>query len=101
MNVYNTDKSGLNKKDLGNCCNSVICHNWNKDFTLEFSRDRKSMSVFVVPNKPTRSAGGAKMFAKVRRCQELIDSCVIFTFKATIISFVGLQIFFLNMRYRR
>lgn len=65
MNVFNTDKSGLNKKDLGMCCNHVIQQNWNKEFTLEFSRDRKSMSVYVTPNKPTRSAGGAKMFAKV------------------------------------
>ncbi|XP_064620385.1 calcium-transporting ATPase sarcoplasmic/endoplasmic reticulum type-like isoform X3 [Lineus longissimus] len=64
MNVFNTDKSGLNKKDLGMCCNHVIQQNWNKEFTLEFSRDRKSMSVYVTPNKPTRSAGGAKMFAK-------------------------------------
>ncbi len=33
--------------------------------TLEFSRDRKSMSVFCSPNKLTRSASGAKMFVKV------------------------------------
>lgn len=36
-----------------------------KEFTLEFSRDRKSMSVFCSSNKLTRSASGAKMFVKV------------------------------------
>lgn len=32
---------------------------------MEFSRDRKSMSVFCSPNKLSRSATGAKMFVKV------------------------------------
>lgn len=36
-----------------------------KELTLEFSRDRKSMSVFCSSNKLTRSASGAKMFVKV------------------------------------
>lgn len=35
-----------------------------KEFTLEFSRDRKSMSVYCTPNKVRSSAG--KMFVKVR-----------------------------------
>lgn len=33
-----------------------------KNFTLEFSRDRKSMSVYCTPSK---GDGGAKMFVKV------------------------------------
>lgn len=33
-----------------------------KNFTLEFSRDRKSMSVYCTPAK---GDGGAKMFVKV------------------------------------
>ena len=51
------------------CTGTACCHTiqsmYHKEFTLEFSRDRKSMSTYVVPNKPTRSAGGAKMFCKV------------------------------------
>jgi Ca2+ transporting ATPase len=35
-----------------------------QEFTLEFSRDRKSMSVYVVPLKPTRLGTGPKMFCK-------------------------------------
>ena len=34
-----------------------------KEFTLEFSRDRKSMSVYCTPNKARSSVG--KMFVKV------------------------------------
>lgn len=61
MNVYNTNKSGLSPRDLGNVCNRVIQQKWKKEFTLEFSRDRKSMSVYCVP-----SSGGntPKMFVK-------------------------------------
>lgn len=36
-----------------------------KELTLEFSRDRKSMSVFCSYNKLTRSTSGNKMFIKV------------------------------------
>ena len=36
-----------------------------KEFTLEFSRDRKSMSVYCSPMK-SRAAVGNKMFVKVR-----------------------------------
>ncbi|CAG2200638.1 ATP2A [Mytilus edulis] len=64
MDYYNTDKSGLNKREKGTACNHVISQMWKKEFTLEFSRDRKSMSVYCSPNKPTRTAQGCKMFAK-------------------------------------
>merc|ERR1719339_936933 len=37
---------------------------WKKDFTLEFSRDRKSMSSYCSPKKPTRIGDGPKMFIK-------------------------------------
>ncbi|KAK0429506.1 hypothetical protein QR680_011410 [Steinernema hermaphroditum] len=61
MNVYNTPKSGLSPRDLGNVCNRVIQQKWKKEFTLEFSRDRKSMSSFCMPSS---SGCGAKMFVK-------------------------------------
>ncbi|KAG7235868.1 hypothetical protein INR49_002065 [Caranx melampygus] len=44
--------------------NEVIKQLMRKELTLEFSRDRKSMSVFCSSNKLTRSASGAKMFVK-------------------------------------
>lgn len=36
-----------------------------KEFTLEFSRDRKSMSVYCTPTRPGLGAQGSKMFVKV------------------------------------
>ena len=43
----------------------VINQLMRKEFTLEFSRDRKSMSVYCSPAK-SRAAVGNKMFVKVR-----------------------------------
>uniref|UniRef100_A0A914I4E4 Calcium-transporting ATPase n=1 Tax=Globodera rostochiensis TaxID=31243 RepID=A0A914I4E4_GLORO len=61
MNVYNTPKQGLSARDMGNVCNRVIQQKWLKEFTLEFSRDRKSMSAYCVPAVTNT---GAKMFVK-------------------------------------
>lgn len=76
MNVLNTNKSGMSKKEQGTCCNVAIQSNWKKDFTLEFSRDRKSMSSYCIPIKPAGKFGpGPKMFVKgapegvIDRCQ--------------------------------
>ncbi|TSK22555.1 Sarcoplasmic/endoplasmic reticulum calcium ATPase 2 [Bagarius yarrelli] len=55
MNVFDTDLRSLTP---------VIKQLMRKELTLEFSRDRKSMSVFCSPNKLTRSSTGAKMFVK-------------------------------------
>jgi len=66
MNPFGVDKSSLAKKDLGTICNQGIQSMWNKEFTLEFSRDRKSMSSFCQPLKPTKLGPGPKMFVKVR-----------------------------------
>lgn len=63
MNVYNTSKQGLTPRDLGDVCNRVIQQKWRKEFTLEFSRDRKSMSTYCVSSA---SNSGAKMFVKVK-----------------------------------
>lgn len=43
-----------------------------KEFTLEFSRDRKSMSVYCSPAKSSRAAVGNKMFVKVRNLFSLV-----------------------------
>lgn len=61
MNVYGTSKANLSPRDLGNICNRVVQQKWNKEFTLEFSRDRKSMSAFC---RPSSGGSNAKMFVK-------------------------------------
>lgn len=62
MNVFNSNVTGLSKPDRANACCAVIKQLMKKEFTLEFSRDRKSMSVYCTPAK---GDGGAKMFVKV------------------------------------
>uniref|UniRef100_A0A5K3FGT0 Calcium-transporting ATPase n=1 Tax=Mesocestoides corti TaxID=53468 RepID=A0A5K3FGT0_MESCO len=85
MNVYGISKSGLTKKELGMVCNHNIQAMWNKLFTLEFSRDRKSMSVFVTPKTNTTNphpvggvstptGPGARMFVKGAP-EGVIDRC--------------------------
>ncbi|XP_066552225.1 sarcoplasmic/endoplasmic reticulum calcium ATPase 1 [Amia ocellicauda] len=74
MNVFNTDVSRLSKVERAGACNTVIKQLMKKEFTLEFSRDRKSMSVYCTPTKPGTQS---KMFVKgapesvMERCTHL------------------------------
>ncbi|KAL2094998.1 hypothetical protein ACEWY4_009717 [Coilia grayii] len=74
MNVFKTDVTGLSKVERAGACNSVIRQLMKKEFTLEFSRDRKSMSVYC---NPTKSGSQSKMFVKgapesvIERCQSV------------------------------
>lgn len=43
----------------------VIKQLMRKECTLEFSRDRKSMSVYCTPTSPGHNSAGSKMFVKV------------------------------------
>ncbi|MBN3274771.1 AT2A2 ATPase, partial [Polyodon spathula] len=76
MNVFDTELKGLSKVERANACNSVIKQLMKKEFTLEFSRDRKSMSVFCTPNK-ARTTTLQKMFVKgapegvIERCTHI------------------------------
>uniref|UniRef100_A0A4W5RZA3 Calcium-transporting ATPase n=1 Tax=Hucho hucho TaxID=62062 RepID=A0A4W5RZA3_9TELE len=72
MNVFDTNVKGLSKIERANACNSVIKQLMKKEFTLEFSRDRKSMSVYCTPNKAHSSIG--KMFVKGAP-EGVIDRC--------------------------
>ncbi|XP_024294790.1 sarcoplasmic/endoplasmic reticulum calcium ATPase 2 isoform X2 [Oncorhynchus tshawytscha] len=72
MNAFDTDLQGLSKIDRANACNSVITQLMKKEFTLEFSRDRKSMSVYCTANKARSSLG--KMFVKGAP-EGVIDRC--------------------------
>ncbi|KAJ8414728.1 hypothetical protein AAFF_G00022510 [Aldrovandia affinis] len=72
MNVFDTDVKNLSKIEKANACNSVIKQLMKKEFTLEFSRDRKSMSVYCTPNKARTSLG--KMFVKGAP-EGVIDRC--------------------------
>jgi Ca2+ transporting ATPase len=62
LNVFGTEKKNLSATDKCNAANLKFAELMKKDFTLEFSRDRKSMSVMCSPQ--TRDTAGAKMFCK-------------------------------------
>nr|XP_002122235.2 sarcoplasmic/endoplasmic reticulum calcium ATPase 1-like [Ciona intestinalis] len=65
MNVFNTDLTSLNKSERSVPCNAVsllLKSMMKKEFTLEFSRDRKSMSSYCRTTAP--SSIGPKMFVK-------------------------------------
>uniref|UniRef100_A0A8C2WXP6 Calcium-transporting ATPase n=1 Tax=Cyclopterus lumpus TaxID=8103 RepID=A0A8C2WXP6_CYCLU len=74
MNVFNTEVRGLSKVERANACCSVIKQLMKKEFTLEFSRDRKSMSVFCSPAKSGKTPVGNKMFVKGAP-EGVIDRC--------------------------
>merc|ERR1712142_538212 len=60
MNVVGVDKTNLSPKDAASAVSDAMKKEYVKELTLEFSRDRKSMSVMLSP-----AAGGPdKMFVK-------------------------------------
>ncbi|XP_062845184.1 sarcoplasmic/endoplasmic reticulum calcium ATPase 1 [Trichomycterus rosablanca] len=61
MNVFKTNVSSLSKVERAGACNMVIRQLMKKEFTLEFSRDRKSMSVYCTPIK---TGSQSRMFVK-------------------------------------
>lgn len=76
MNVFNTDKSRLSQQEMAMASNTIIRQKYRKEFTLEFSRDRKSMSTYVVTagRGASNTQQSPKMFVKgapesvVERC---------------------------------
>ncbi|KAG5263237.1 hypothetical protein AALO_G00284100 [Alosa alosa] len=74
MNVFNTEVRGLSKVERANACCSVVKQLMRKEFTLEFSRDRKSMSVYCAPAKASKAPIGNKMFIKGAP-EGVIDRC--------------------------
>ncbi|TRY70707.1 hypothetical protein TCAL_09675 [Tigriopus californicus] len=63
INPYGVSKSG-GRLDSAKAVRKDMESKWNKEFTLEFSRDRKSMSSYCTPKKPTRIGSGSKLFVK-------------------------------------
>uniref|UniRef100_A0A2K5Y3S6 P-type Ca(2+) transporter n=1 Tax=Mandrillus leucophaeus TaxID=9568 RepID=A0A2K5Y3S6_MANLE len=77
MNVFDTDLQALSWVERAGACNAVIKQLMRKEFTLEFSRDRKSMSVYCTPTRPHPAGQGSKMFVKgapesvIERCSSV------------------------------
>ena len=64
LNPFNMSKVGLDRRNAAIVVRQDMDTKWKKEFTLEFSRDRKSMSSYCVPLKSTRLGNGSKMFCK-------------------------------------
>lgn len=64
LNPFNINKSGLDRRSAAIAIRGEIETKWKKEFTLEFSRDRKSMSSYCTPTKPSRLGTGPKLFVK-------------------------------------
>lgn len=73
MNVFNTNVSSLSKSQRANACCQTIKNMMKKVFTLEFSRDRKSMSAYCEPANQ-ESPIGPKMFVKGAP-EGILDRC--------------------------
>jgi len=75
MNVLGVDRSKLSRKAMSSASTLAIQKLWQKDFTLEFSRDRKSMSCYCTPINSSKVGTSPKMFVKgapegvLDRCQ--------------------------------
>lgn len=64
LNPFNVNKSGLDRRSAAIAVRQEIETKWKKEFTLEFSRDRKSMSSYCTPLKASRLGNGPKLFVK-------------------------------------
>merc|ERR1712061_297208 len=63
LNPYDLSKSG-GRLESAKVVRKDMETKRKKDFTLEFSRDRKSMSTYCSPRKPSRIGNGPKMFVE-------------------------------------
>merc|ERR1712117_401012 len=63
INPYSVAKTG-GRLESAKAVRKDLESKWKKDYTLEFSRDRKSMSSYCSPKKPTRLGNGPKLFVK-------------------------------------
>ncbi|XP_011206121.1 PREDICTED: calcium-transporting ATPase sarcoplasmic/endoplasmic reticulum type isoform X1 [Bactrocera latifrons] len=64
LNPFSVNKTGLDRRSAAIVVRQEIETKWKKEFTLEFSRDRKSMSSYCTPLKASRLGTGPKLFVK-------------------------------------
>lgn len=64
INPFQQSKSGMSRREAALVVKQEMNRLWRKEFTLEFSRDRKSMSSYCTPLKSTKLGDGPKMFCK-------------------------------------
>ncbi|XP_040579168.1 calcium-transporting ATPase sarcoplasmic/endoplasmic reticulum type isoform X1 [Lepeophtheirus salmonis] len=73
INPYSVSKSG-GRLDSAKAVRKDMESKWKKEFTLEFSRDRKSMSTYCTPKANTNLGSGPKIFVK-GATEGVLDRC--------------------------
>lgn len=75
LNPFKYARNSLSKRDSALTVNHNVQAQWKKDCTLEFSRDRKSMSVLCSPKSADNKLGsGPKLFCKGAP-ESILDRC--------------------------
>jgi Ca2+ transporting ATPase len=69
LNVTDADVNKWSRAERANGCNNILKGKYTKEFTMEFSRDRKSMSVYALPRNGSqynlrKNPDDAKLFVK-------------------------------------
>jgi len=82
LNVTGLETGRYSKSERAQVCNNALRENYKKEFTMEFSRDRKSMSAYCTPvtnGRSTRSQAkdlGPKLFVKGAP-EGILDRCTL------------------------
>lgn len=74
LNLLDVDKSAMTGQQKASACYKTCMNKYTKEFTLEFSRDRKSMSVYC---RPKEGDPNPIMFVKVKY-KFSVAICIIF-----------------------
>lgn len=75
LNPFKYARNSMSKRDAALTVNHNVQAQWRKECTLEFSRDRKSMSVVCTPKSTDNKLGpGPKMFCKGAP-ESVLDRC--------------------------
>lgn len=75
LNPMKCSRNSLSKRDAALTVNHHVLSQWRKECTLEFSRDRKSMSALCTPKNPENRLGpGTRLFCKGAP-ESILDRC--------------------------
>lgn len=88
INPYSQSKFGLPRQAGATVTKQDMERRWKKEFTLEFSRDRKSMSCYCVPLQTSHLGNSPKMFVKGAP-ESVLDRCTQVRVGAQVVPLTG------------
>lgn len=75
LNVQGVDKECLTKQQRAFACCKTVLEEFNKEFTLEFSRDRKSMSVYCRRQQVAAEGDNSPVMFVKGAPESILDRC--------------------------